>query len=92
MSEKIMKVVKSDHTPELIGLTYIVEVTNSGINNLQNVFGDLKTSVLIARVYYPSRLRSGYVVIDGIEYNIVNSINVQAGTTWYLQEYRRYDG
>ena len=90
MSETVMKVLRCDKYPELIGQEYTVEITNASMDNLRNIFGDIKTPILIARVYYPSRLRSGSVLIGNMEYTITNSVHMKDATTWYLAEYREH--
>lgn len=90
MTQAIMKVLQSDGTPELVGKEYTVEITNTSIENLKNLFGDIKAQIIVARIRYASLLRSGTVLIGNIEYKITNSIHIEDATSWYLTEYRQH--
>lgn len=90
MTQTVMTVLKSDYNSDLVGTKYVVDVTNVSMENLRNIFGDIKTAILVARVQYPSNLRSGIVLIGNTEFNITNAIRLQDATSWYLTEYREH--
>lgn len=88
MSYKTFTISKCDAFPELIGKSYVADVTQESISNEVTLFGDIKQGVYVVRFRGLTPFQSGEIKMGKMIYRVIHKTEFMNNTSLYVVEYR----